>query len=505
MTNDEILQTDWFVLEDLFQYGPMALEPSIAFMSRHYEPWRFVSTPTSIHLYKQGRIRMCYPKKAWEDMQQKNLEIFLDHPEYLDTLHEYSDNTLAPPLTDHAEQLLQTDISAVSDEWLSDWYQTYRPLEVELQAIRAIAWTMEMGERAALTEYLLEYLEKQCKKMMIDENPGVLFSLLLTPTKGTAASDAERNILLLAKQTKDKGRKFVAHDPEIESHVQKYKYLTYGIEGPGTSAEEVLSHIHALQNENMNEMLAQDADRFSRIQHDQEVLLKKLQCDDKHEEIFRVAKDISFQKAYSKEVQYLGWYACDQFLKEVARRLHLSWNQARYFLPDEIVLAVTSGVYDEHVLNERYRSSMLAIGKDNSRFIIGQEAEDLLSRVHLSEKEKHIDENVKEFSGQTAVLGKATGTVKIVNVIEDIQKMNVGDILVSEMTIPEIVPAMKKAAAIVTNQGGIVCHAAIISRELGKPCIIGTKIATHVLKDGDMVEVDADNGKIHIIEKKNHV
>ena len=76
-----------------------------------------------------------------------------------------------------------------------------------------------------------------------------------------------------------------------------------------------------------------------------------------------------------------------------------------------------------------------------------------------------------------------------------------GDILVTGMTRPEFVPLMKKSSAIITDEGGITCHAAIVSRELKIPCIIGTKIATQILKDGDLVEVDADNGVIKIVEK----
>ncbi|NTU99308.1 hypothetical protein HGA64_04895, partial [Candidatus Falkowbacteria bacterium] len=60
--------------------------------------------------------------------------------------------------------------------------------------------------------------------------------------------------------------------------------------------------------------------------------------------------------------------------------------------------------------------------------------------------------------------------------------------------------AMKKAAAFVTDEGGVTCHAAILARELKKPCIIGTKIATSVLQDGDLVEVDADNGVVRILK-----
>ena len=69
------------------------------------------------------------------------------------------------------------------------------------------------------------------------------------------------------------------------------------------------------------------------------------------------------------------------------------------------------------------------------------------------------------------------------------------------MIKPDYLSAMKKAVAFVTDEGGITCHAAIVARELNRPCIIGTKIATKVLKDGDEVEVDADNGVVKILKR----
>ena len=71
--------------------------------------------------------------------------------------------------------------------------------------------------------------------------------------------------------------------------------------------------------------------------------------------------------------------------------------------------------------------------------------------------------------------------------------------MVSSMTVPDFLPAMKRASAFVTDEGGITCHAAIIAREMKKPCIIGTKIATQVLKNGTEVEVDANNGVVKIL------
>ena len=99
-----------------------------------------------------------------------------------------------------------------------------------------------------------------------------------------------------------------------------------------------------------------------------------------------------------------------------------------------------------------------------------------------------------------AQLGKVRGSVKVVNNISEAVKVKPGNILVTYMTSPDFLPAMKKAAAFVTDEGGLTCHAAIIAREMKKPCIIGTKIATRVLKDGDLVEVDADKGVVRLIK-----
>ena len=112
-------------------------------------------------------------------------------------------------------------------------------------------------------------------------------------------------------------------------------------------------------------------------------------------------------------------------------------------------------------------------------------------------EKKH--EVVKEIKGQSACKGKVQGKVRIIMSKKDIPKLEVGEILVTAMTTPEYLPAMHKSVAFITDEGGITCHAAIVARELRKPCIIGTKNATKVLKDGDLVEVDADKGLIKII------
>jgi len=109
------------------------------------------------------------------------------------------------------------------------------------------------------------------------------------------------------------------------------------------------------------------------------------------------------------------------------------------------------------------------------------------------------ESTINEFKGVVAFKGIVKGRVKVIWRKNQGNKINNGDILVAPMTTPSLLGAIKKAAAVVTDEGGITCHAAIVARELKKPCIIGTKIATQVLKDGDRVEVDADKGVVRKI------
>lgn len=111
-------------------------------------------------------------------------------------------------------------------------------------------------------------------------------------------------------------------------------------------------------------------------------------------------------------------------------------------------------------------------------------------------------EEIREIKGQAAYRAESLqGEVQIVYTHEDVGSFRPGRILVTPMTAPDFVPAIKSAAAIITDEGGITCHAAIVAREMKKPCIIGTKIATKVLKDGDMIEVDTNTGTVRVLKR----
>jgi pyruvate,water dikinase len=113
---------------------------------------------------------------------------------------------------------------------------------------------------------------------------------------------------------------------------------------------------------------------------------------------------------------------------------------------------------------------------------------------------KILDDN-RTIKGMPTYQGRVRGKVKIIlDSYREGRKFKEGMILVTSMTTPDFVALIKRSKAIVTDEGGLLCHAAIVSRELKKPCIIGTKIATQVLKDGDLVEVDAHKGLVKILK-----
>lgn len=147
----------------------------------------------------------------------------------------------------------------------------------------------------------------------------------------------------------------------------------------------------------------------------------------------------------------------------------------------------------KNLIRER-RFCVFGLVKGKKILIVGKKAKKIAEYITFLFKQ------IKEICGKTVYHGVVTGRVKIIpqtsyrKMIKMARKFKKGEILVTGMTQPDVMIAIKKAVAIITDEGGITSHAAIVSRELKIPCIVGTKIATKMLKDGDRVEVDATKG-----------
>lgn len=207
-----------------------------------------------------------------------------------------------------------------------------------------------------------------------------------------------------------------------------------------------------------------------------------------------VASEFGYVRQYSAEIFDIIAFKAKKLLENIAEDLGIKYDELLLMQIEEI----------RECLNGRKIPSNLKSRKSYVAYIMGNESGMIFDKNQINKLlNEFIDtptKNTKEIKGVVASNGYAKGKAKIFLIPKDVDKMKKGDILVTTMTTPDFVPLMKKSSAIITDAGGLLCHAAIISRELKKPCIISTKFATQVLKDGDLVEVDADKGIIKIIK-----
>lgn len=188
-------------------------------------------------------------------------------------------------------------------------------------------------------------------------------------------------------------------------------------------------------------------------------------------------------------------------LKALSRCTGLGFDLIKYARFNELEAFIETGEIDKEELKKRANSVIAYI--DGKIIYEGDFVKELAERKLVLPEEKTAA--VSEIMGSPAYRGLARGEVKIVYSRSELDKVNDGDILVAPMTTPWYLPALQRAASFITDEGGITCHAAIIARELKKPCVIGTKNATKILHDGDLVEVDADKGVVKILESNGEV
>ncbi len=211
----------------------------------------------------------------------------------------------------------------------------------------------------------------------------------------------------------------------------------------------------------------------------------------------RIAGESTYWRLQMAERVAQVVYGARKAMTIFAAQHGMTYDDLLHFTYEEIFDAVR-GVrpLDRSLVQQRSGPTTLSIFGDDNRVTV------LTGAAHTAIEQKFFthfalkpeQKKINLLRGQVGCRGRARGRVAILLAPHELHKVKTGMILVSPETTPDFLPAMKKAAAFVTDQGGITSHAAIIARELDKPCVVGTKIATQVLKDGDMVEVDAEKG-----------
>ena len=283
--------------------------------------------------------------------------------------------------------------------------------------------------------------------------------------------------------------------PLLEQHLNKYRWLPVGYH------DEKEWQFHQLQ-ERFAAVIKVGSDPGKKISNLRSRIKRIAQRKRKVIQQYRIAKTTTvicqqaafgaYFKDLTRERLNMAHYYARPLFKEVACRLGLTFHEIKMLGAEEISQALIAGKRFHRRIRQRQQGYVLAkvAGKKIERY--GMTVNNFITRNFL------IDAVGEHLVGIGVSPGRATGLV--LNIKKQKSKVyGKGFVLVTTMTTPELVPLMKRAAAVITDEGGITCHAAIVSRELGIPCIVGTKSATKFLKDGQKVLVDAAKGLIQTI------
>lgn len=345
-----------------------------------------------------------------------------------------------------------------------------KALAEEFEAV--ILFAQKLWELFFYTEYFMhDRVQEKAKELGINTN-----EYLTSSPKEMLISGEFYDRCRLAMNPSEKA---------ISEHANKYSYINYNKGGITLTPELLKEAIKKIRNPDQK---AEEMDKKHK-----EIISNRKQH--KLADAIREMAELKFIiRSFINKTLFGEYNLINKHLDETSRRTGIKDFSDYHY--KEIIDMLNNKKADNK------NRKIFVVGKfSNWDNILGKDA---LPLIELLDN-KH-DRNTDVLQGNTGNGGYHIGKVKIIpfdtkaDLIKEISKMNVGDVLVSGSTGPEMIEACHKAGAIVTDEGGICSHAAIISRELGIPSVIATKIATEILKDGDLVEVDADRGIVRKIK-----
>lgn len=461
--------------------------------------------------FREGMSWMLFPVDDFTRSAQYIADKMITKPEWAMRLAQKTLN-VAEQFVARGEDIRQAPLPALSDRALVRLVERCFPLHEFFHGIApSIGWIVDCYEEyfsGAVRARISELLKMRRNR----HDVGFVFSLLSTPLASTNAEQEERSFLTIAASLRKKKslvRRFQQEDitvlrrflsskeptvwKAIEQHWWQYTWLEFMYTGPERTLDDFLalwqSFVRA--GDDPRPRLQEIAHRLPRLQREQKALLQSLQPDAHLKKIIDLTQLIAWSKPTRKDALFHGHYCYALAFRELAKRMGLTMQQFWQFVPWEIHDAVLNSRFDVHELNARRTASVAYVTHRSYRILTGNAYTRWITE-HPRKKVLPIDTST--LVGSCACPGKVRGRVCVVNLPEEMKKMRTGNIMVSHSTNPNLLSAMKMASAIVTDAGGLTSHAAIVSRELRIPCVVGTKFATQVFKDDDRVEVDAIKG-----------
>jgi len=363
----------------------------------------------------------------------------------------------------------------------------------------------------SLERYIQGEIENELKKTLQNKNLTKEFDKYLEIlNEPIEQGDDERNSALrIASYVKQYSLNKKARTL-ILKHTQSFAWLPFwGLETEPFDEDYFTKEIQEMSRSIKSPLGELNKDRRMEEERRQRKLklLKEIGASSYLEDLVNLLQSFIFLRTYrNNAIRQANFYHLP-LIHEIAFRMEITEKEIKYLTYDEMLNWLRYGYgrkfsYSHETLEKEIgrRKSGWAVlmWRGKIRIITGVEKIiETMERYRIVAPTPAMGRVVK---GSPACRGKVTGRVKVVRKLSELNKVENGDVLVAKMTTPDYMMAIHKAVAIVTDEGGVTCHAAIVSREFNLPCIVGTRNATQTLSDGDIVEVDADNGVVRVVE-----
>lgn len=406
-----------------------------------------------------------------------------------------SDHDFLTKLTDLAEvamrdgsrlicELYKLQMDNLSNDILLEKVEAIRKSFMAYDEITVPSWLMA-------GEVLKQRIIKRLKCSDEDMN------LLSLPAQKTYVSLYDKELLMAVLSPK-----------KVEDYAQrlseKYYWIPFGYDGPTIwdrkyfieKITEMRKNPSKFRN-SLKEIKKQEITLAKRI----DSIKKRLNFQSNQWRLIEVMRKLAVWTDERKMLDYQFFYQYYRMLGELSKRHGGSIKELKYLFTEELANYIKNPKKYLQIANKRISSDILVI-VEKGQVRIGGPKETRAIFNYL----KVASTATKEIRGTIASRGPKKfyrAIVKIVLSSIDMNKVDKGDIIVATMTTPDYAPVMSKAIGFITDEGGVTSHAAIVAREMNKPCIVDTKIATKIFHDGDLVEVDADKGMVKIIKKAN--
>lgn len=357
------------------------------------------------------------------------------------------------------KEINQKDLVSLSNSELKEIYAKYQNILIEYSCVGV--WV----------GYLLNsYWTKQGLQMLKTDDDKIKEALFRPEKKSTVVK-----MQLEAAEVK-------GNETKIKAFFEKYQWLlSLDVHKTTWSLQAVKEYIADIKP----------------IKHSKQLSFEEAAKDLNEEEIriFKMIKELAYIKDARDDYRRQGIFMIQPFFIEIGTRMGIGIKEIAYLTEEEIINFLDDKKIDVSKGKLRKQKGFMMYVEDQKVKLIEDDFEQEM------QKQGFVIEkiSIQQVKGSVACKGNAKGRVVIVRTIHDILKVKKGDVLVAVTTHPDYVPAMQKAVAIVTDEGGILSHAAIVSRELNIPCIVGTKNATKVLEPGQEVKVDAINGVVKVV------